>query len=242
MKKLLAIALALAAAAVLGFQTTSLGRASPSSTQYGEVSYCIDNQTVTTADTGLQSFLNGSIENAGGALTSAEIVYEGTDPDAAGEASETVIDQYYGDDDVVFPLAVLQFYVDAYVWVHYGADAGDITAHHVAADACPAAPVAAPEPTRVAYCSVAGNTWPGGAPIAPGTFLNLLAGQPATDQHYTGAVPAWYVEGVGLTCALTPAQAALAAASPLRAGGAGDLETPIPGVADYAIYTYVPAK
>ena len=99
-----------------------------------------------------------------------------------------------------------------------------------------------PEPAREAYCSVAGNTWPDGRPIAAGTFLDLLAGQPTTDKHYTGAVVAWWVQGVGLTCSLTPAQAALAATSILRAGGAGDLEVPIPGVPDYAIYPYVPAK
>jgi hypothetical protein len=98
-------------------------------------------------------------------------------------------------------------------------------------------------PPREAYCSVAGDTNPfTGTPIAPGTFLDLLAGQPKTDAHYTGAVPAWYVQGVGLTCSLTPAQAALAATSTLRAGAGGDLETPIPGLPDYAIYPYVPAK
>lgn len=97
-------------------------------------------------------------------------------------------------------------------------------------------------PPREAYCSVAGNANPfSGSPIAPGTFLNLLAGQPKTDSHYTGAVPAWYVQGVGLTCSLTPAQAALAAASTQRVGAAGDPEIPIPGIPDYAIYTFVPA-
>jgi hypothetical protein len=97
-------------------------------------------------------------------------------------------------------------------------------------------------PAREAYCSVAGNTNPfTGAPIAPGTFLDLLAGQAASDKHYTGAVPAWWVQGVGLTCSLTPAQAALAATSTQRVGAAGDPETPIPGLPDYAIYTFVPS-
>ncbi|MGZ4382201.1 MAG: hypothetical protein ACXVZ3_12355, partial [Gaiellaceae bacterium] len=63
-----------------------------------------------------------------------------------------------------------------------------------------------------------------------------------TDSHYTGAVPAFWVEGIGLTCSLTPAQAALAAAATQRVGAAGDPEIPIPGISDYAIYTYVPAK
>jgi hypothetical protein len=101
----------------------------------------------------------------------------------------------------------------------------------------------APPPAREAYCSVAGNTNPfTGDPIPAGTFLDLLAGQANTDKHYTGDVPAWYVEGVGLTCSLTPAQAALAAASTQRVGAAGDPEIPIPGIPDYAIYTFVPAK
>jgi len=113
--------------------------------------------------------------------------------------------------------------------------------HHAAFGAC-ASSWTAPA-AREAYCSVAGDTNPfTGTPIAPGTFLNLLAGQAATDMHYTGAVPAWWVQGVGLTCSLTPSQAALAAASTQRVGAAGDPETPIAGIPDYAIYTYVPAK
>jgi len=100
-----------------------------------------------------------------------------------------------------------------------------------------------PPPAREAYCSVAGNTNPfTGAPIPAGTFLNLGAGQPNTDKHYSGDVPAWFVQGVGLTCSLSPTQAALAAASTQRVGAAGDPETPIPGIPDYAIYTFVPSK
>lgn len=117
--------------------------------------------------------------------------------------------------------------------------------HSAALGACASAPPPPPKntPPREAYCSVAGNSNPfSGAPIAPGTFLDLLAGQPKTDSHYTGAVPAWWVEGVGLTCSLTPAQAGLAAASTQRVGAAGDPEIPIPGIPDYAIYTFVPAK
>ena len=108
--------------------------------------------------------------------------------------------------------------------------------------ACATATTPPPPPARQAYCSVAGNTNPfTGDPIAAGTFLNLLAGQANTDKHYTGDVPAWYVEGVGLTCSLTPAQAALAATSTARVGAAGDPEIPIPGIPDYAIYTFVPS-
>ncbi len=79
---------------------------------------------------------------------------------------------------------------------------------------------------RFGYCSSLGDTWQDGTPIMPGTFLNLLLGQPDTDKHYTGAVPAFYVEGVGITCSLTPQQAALAASSTKKAGGGGDV-TPV---------------
>jgi hypothetical protein len=241
MKKLLAIAMVVAAAAVVGFQTTSPGRASPSATQYGGKTYCLDGQTVTTTDTFLQGVARTAIDTVefGAAVTSAEIVSVGTDPDAANEGG-SLFDQLTNDfnsDDFygygTWSQAEIEFEMDATVT--------DVTVHHLSDGACVTS-ASAPEPTRVAYCSVTGNTWPDGTAVTPGTFLNLLSGQPATDKHYTGAVPAWYVEGVGLTCTLTPSQAALAAASTLRAGGGGDLETPIPGVPDYGIYPYVPAK
>jgi hypothetical protein len=51
------------------------------------------------------------------------------------------------------------------------------------------------------YCAVNGNTNPfTGKPIQPGTFLLLITGQPSTDPHYTGALPANYFEGKGITC------------------------------------------
>ncbi len=60
--------------------------------------------------------------------------------------------------------------------------------------------------SRVGYCAAAGNTNPfTGAPIAPGTFLDLLQDQPATDGHYTGATPAIFVQGIGITCDVPPA-------------------------------------
>ncbi len=108
----------------------------------------------------------------------------------------------------------------------------------VAMGACPAAsawPVP-PEPRRIAYCSVAGNTMPDGTPLVPGTFLNLLAGQPDTDAHYTGATTAFWVEGVGLTCSLTPAQAALASASTVHVGGGGEVFPADQG----GFYTFIP--
>ena len=55
------------------------------------------------------------------------------------------------------------------------------------------------------YCSAAGNTWPDGTAIVPGTFLYLVYQQPATDAHYTGATPAIYVKGKGITCDPPPA-------------------------------------
>ena len=56
------------------------------------------------------------------------------------------------------------------------------------------------EPARAGYCSAPGDTTMNGDPIIPGTFLNLRLGQPRGDLHYTGATPAFYVQGVGLTC------------------------------------------
>ena len=60
--------------------------------------------------------------------------------------------------------------------------------------------------SRVGYCAAAGNTNPfTGVAIAPGTFLNLLQDQPATDSNYTGATPALFVQGIGITCDAPPA-------------------------------------
>ena len=54
---------------------------------------------------------------------------------------------------------------------------------------------------RSGYCAVAGNTYAfTGAAIPPGTFLNLAGGQPDTDPHYTGALPANYLQGLGISC------------------------------------------
>lgn len=62
--------------------------------------------------------------------------------------------------------------------------------------------------THLGYCSAAGNTRPDGTSIAPGTFLNLEAGQPASDPHYTGATPAYYYQGLGISCDQLPGYAA----------------------------------
>jgi len=59
--------------------------------------------------------------------------------------------------------------------------------------------------SRGGYCSVKGNTNPfTGAAIPPGTFLDLTGGQAASDTHYTGAVPANYLQGLGITCDVLP--------------------------------------
>ena len=59
--------------------------------------------------------------------------------------------------------------------------------------------------SRVGYCAANGDTWADGSAIATGTFLNLAMGQPLNDPHYTGATPANFVKGEGITCAAPPA-------------------------------------
>lgn len=69
----------------------------------------------------------------------------------------------------------------------------------------PSAPVFVQGPPRAGYCSVAGNTYPDGTPIPVGTFLDLELRQVTSDSNYEGAVPAIYVEGMGITCDPPPA-------------------------------------
>jgi hypothetical protein len=83
---------------------------------------------------------------------------------------------------------------------------------------------------RAGYCSVAGDTGVDGSPLAPGTFLDLVVGEPAKDGHYTGAVPANFVQGVGLTCGSPPA-------GYVRRGFAADAEHIGTGIYPY----YAPA-
>lgn len=66
------------------------------------------------------------------------------------------------------------------------------------------APAEPPAPARMAYCAVAGNTYPDGKPIKPGTFLDLLYNQPNFDPHYQGANVAVYIQGRGLCCDAPP--------------------------------------
>ncbi len=56
------------------------------------------------------------------------------------------------------------------------------------------------QPSRAGYCAVQGNTSLDGTSIVPGTFVNLVAGQPDTDPHFKGARPAYYYEGLGVSC------------------------------------------
>lgn len=57
-------------------------------------------------------------------------------------------------------------------------------------------------PNREGYCSAPGNTRSDGTAITPGTFVDLVEGQADTDSHYQGALPANYLQGVGITCGL----------------------------------------
>jgi hypothetical protein len=75
-----------------------------------------------------------------------------------------------------------------------------------------------PLPPRTGYCAAAGNTDPRtGAAIVPGTFLDLVSGQPASD------------EGKGLTCDPPPAgfvRDGFAGAAQLMGGAVNPLYRP----------------
>ena len=80
---------------------------------------------------------------------------------------------------------------------------------------------------RAGYCAVAGNRNPfTGVAIAPGAFLDLLLGQPATDTHYTGALAASFYQGLGISCGALPGYRSTGVSVGL--GGAGD-----PGIYPY---------
>ena len=217
MKRLLAVMTLLAAAAVLGvFAATATAQ----STDEGPAVtvFCIDGQTADLSDpdnwdlaTTLSQWLDTS---------PVPTIYWTAVPDSEGYIYFSI------DNEAAIPSPD-----EGLEWV-------EVTVGEGACVVAPVAPVWAPEPSRIAYCSVAGNALPNGTPLVPGTFLNLLAGQPGTDTHYTGATPAFWVEGVGLTCSLTPAQAALASASTVKVGGGG---TPLP--AEFGgFYTFIPLK
>lgn len=77
--------------------------------------------------------------------------------------------------------------------------------------------------TRAGYCSVAGNTTVTGTPIPAGQFLELLIGQPGWDYHYAGALPARYIEDMGITCKQPPAGYTLDGTAPESLGVPADL-------------------
>lgn len=73
---------------------------------------------------------------------------------------------------------------------------------------------------RAGYCAVAGNTRPSGTAISPGTFLDLFAGQPATDPHYKGALTTYFYQGLGISCDVLPGYTKTG--ETVGSGGSGD--------------------
>jgi hypothetical protein len=92
--------------------------------------------------------------------------------------------------------------------------------------ACRRAPRSRGGPDRYIYCAVQGNTRPDGTSIPPGASLNLLAEQAASDPRYLGATIGFWVPGLGATCQLTPAQAALAAETTRHVNHVGGTNDP----------------
>ena len=81
--------------------------------------------------------------------------------------------------------------------------------------------------SRGGYCTVAGNTSPStGAALAPGSFVDLVNGQADSDPNFKGALPANYLEGVGITCDTRPGYTKTG--QKVGYGGLGD-----PGSYDY---------
>jgi hypothetical protein len=79
---------------------------------------------------------------------------------------------------------------------------------------------------RAGYCSVPGNLSSDGTPLVPGTFLDLTVSAAESSSNYSGAVPANFVEGVGLTCA-APQKGYV------RDGFAGAVNQVTPGIYPY---------
>jgi hypothetical protein len=72
---------------------------------------------------------------------------------------------------------------------------------------------------RALYCAGPADVFPDGTPVAPGAALNLLLGQPALDPNYADATPAFYIPGIGLTCAPPAGASALANAPAVDSTG-----------------------
>jgi hypothetical protein len=122
----------------------------------------------------------------------------------AGSAGAAVEKTYCFDNatttvsDAVFGGAFRQFLLDAAITTFKGVFIDTKGTHSVAAGACAVVAAAADPPAAVA--------WPQWRPperagyCMNGKFEDLIAGQPAVDPAWQGAVPAYYVEGIGLTC------------------------------------------
>ncbi len=117
----------------------------------------------------------------------------------------------------------------------HSANNGATVESHVVEGHTAPAPLPPPPPPspRGLYCSVPGDVLHG-QPLAPGTFLNLLFGQkgpdPNTNSDFTGAVPAFYVQGIGATC--DPPPVGFSLSTGVQVNGAG-----IPG-GENSIYPY----
>ena len=67
------------------------------------------------------------------------------------------------------------------------------------------ATVTSAQTNRAGFCSVLGNTTPNGTAIPAGTFLDLAVSDPSSDDsRYTGATPAYYYQGKGISCDVLP--------------------------------------
>jgi hypothetical protein len=215
---LVSVAAVCAAAAAFVAPATAAGK-----------SYCINGQTVTLSDSEQNGFLAFVLDNtlaAGftGGYSKEDPAFEGQ-PDSE---SESFVDQWLDQDDLV----LISIDEELGVILDQHPSSEGWTFNSIAAGACPqggggGAPPQGPD--RYIYCAVAGNTWPDGTPIAPGTSLNLPADQANNDPHYKGATIGFFVKGRGATCSLDSGQAAIAAGSTQKVnhtGGTGDPNQP----------------
>jgi hypothetical protein len=104
--------------------------------------------------------------------------------------------------------------------------------------ACPAPTPPPPQgPDRYIYCAGAGDVGADGKPLGIGQTLNLKFGEQVGSPFFPNATLGFWVKSVGLTCQLTPEQAALAAASTVKVNHTG-----APNTQEGAqVYTFVNA-
>jgi hypothetical protein len=92
-------------------------------------------------------------------------------------------------------------------------------------------------PDRYIYCAGAGDVGLDGKPLGVGQTLNLQFGEQVGSKLFPNATLGFWVKSVGLTCQLTPEQAALAAASTVKVNHTG-----APNTQEGAqVYTFVNA-